>query len=391
MKRLALTLLSVLFIPFCLSAQDVTAQSEAKRAIEEEIQFINNQLKSLTSKQKASTQQLSMIQRKVSARRSMLKKIDAQILETENKRVAKQKEINRLQKELDTLEVYYNKLILNTYKNRNTKVWFLYVLASEDIGQGYRRLTYLKNLAAEVNRQGEKIKEKQHLLEQEREELARIQEEARRTRAEREQEYNSLVKEEAASKKALKNLSKSEKQYRTELAAKKKEVDRLNREIASILNQTVSKQKQDNTKIDYELAGQFEQNKGKLPWPVRQGTITEFFGQHNHPVYKNLKLPDNNGVTFTTTKNAEVFCIFDGEVRQILVMPGYNQCVLVQHGTYFTFYCRLSKVNVKSGQKIQRGDIIGTLEGDGTNSSSLHFQIWNGTSKQNPEVWLVSH
>jgi len=391
MKRFSLTFALFLFCTLVVSAQDVTAQNEAKRVIEEEIQFINNQLKSLSSKQKASTQQLSMIQRKVSARKSMLKKLDAQILETENKRVAKQKEINRLQKELDTLEIYYNKLILNTYKNRNTKVWFLYVLASEDIGQGYRRFAYLKNLAAQVNSQGEKIKEKQAELEREREELAKIQEEAQLAKAEREKEYDSLVKEENASKKALKNLSKSEKQYRTELAAKKKEVDRLNKEIAKLLNQTVSKQKQDNTKIDYELAGKFEQNKGKLPWPVRQGTITESFGQHNHPIYKNLKLPDSNGVTFTTAKNAEVFCIFDGEVRQIVVMPGYNQCVLVQHGTYFTFYCRLSKVNVKSGQKISRGDVIGTLENDSANSSSLHFQIWNGTVKQNPENWLASH
>ena len=69
------------------------------------------------------------------------------------------------------------------------------------------------------------------------------------------------------------------------------------------------------------------------------------------------------------------------------VMPGYNQCVLVQHGSYFTFYCKLGKVSVKSGQKLKTGDVIGTLEADGA-GSSLHFQIWNGTQKQNPEQWL---
>lgn len=389
MKRV-LTILFLLTLCICSSAQDVSAQSEAKRRIEEEISFINNQLKSLTSKQKASTQQLTMIQRKVSARRKMLNDIDAQIRDTENKRVEKQREINRLQKELDTLEMYYNKLILNTYKNRNTKVWFLYILASENIGQGYRRFAYLKNLAGEVNLQGEKIRENQAKLEKEREELDVIKENAAKLKAEREKEYKSLVNEESASKKELKNLSKSEQQYRKDLAAKKKEVDRLNSEIQRILSRTVESQKKDNTQIDYALAGEFAQNKGKLPWPVRQGTITERFGKHNHPVYKNLKMPENNGVTFTTTRGAEVLCIFDGEVSQIIVMPGYNQCVLVQHGTYFTFYCKLGKVNVKSGQKISRGTVIGTLEPETSTSSSLHFQIWNGTAKQNPESWIVS-
>lgn len=389
MKRF-LTILFLLTLCICSSAQDVSAQSEAKRRIEEEISFINNQLKSLTSKQKASTQQLTMIQRKVSARRKMLNDIDAQIRDTENKRVEKQREINRLQKELDTLEMYYNKLILNTYKNRNTKVWFLYILASENIGQGYRRFAYLKNLAGEVNLQGEKIRENQAKLEKEREELDVIKENAAKLKAEREKEYKSLVNEESASKKELKNLSKSEQQYRKDLAAKKKEVDRLNSEIQRILSRTVESQKKDNTQIDYALAGEFAQNKGKLPWPVRQGTITERFGKHNHPVYKNLKMPENNGVTFTTTRGAEVLCIFDGEVSQIIVMPGYNQCVLVQHGTYFTFYCKLGKVNVKSGQKISRGTVIGTLEPETSTSSSLHFQIWNGTAKQNPESWIVS-
>ena len=133
----------------------------------------------------------------------------------------------------------------------------------------------------------------------------------------------------------------------------------------------------------------FEKNKGKLPWPVRQGTITEHFGIHRHPVYKNLKLPECNGVTFTTGRAEEVFSVFDGVVKQIVVMPGYDQCVLIQHGTYFTFYCKLGKVAVKSGQTISRGQKIGTLEPETKNSSSLHFQIWNGTVKQNPENWLV--
>lgn len=387
--RRFLLIFAVILLQIPLFGQDISKHSETKRRIEEEITFINNQLKTLSGKQKASVAQLTLIQKKVADRRAILNSIDARIRALENQRVAKQREINRLQAELDTLVLYYDKLIYNTYRNRDTKVWFMYVLASENIGQGYRRMSYFRSLADEANRQGEKIKEYQNQLEQERAALQQLKEEQARIRAEREPEYKKLLAEEKQSKSDIKKLSKTEKQYRADLAKKKKEVDRLNREIQKILNSTVAAQKKDKTVIDHALSEKFGQNKGKLPWPLAKGVITERFGVHYHPVYKNLKMPENNGITFSTEKSAKVFCVFDGVVRQIVVMPGYNQCVLVQHGEYFTFYCHLSKVNVRSGDKITRGECIGTLEADTKNGSSLHFQIWKGTSKQNPEKWLA--
>ena len=382
-----LFLLTCLLLTVSASGQDVSKQTERKRQIEEEIAFIDNQLKNISSKQKATTEQLTLIRRRVSDRNSLISDLDKRIAVINDQLTEKQRGINRLQKELDTLEMYYNKLIYNTYKNRNTKVWFLYILSSENIGQGYRRFSFLKSLADEVGTQAGKIREKQGELEAERAQLSEMKKEAQATRAERETEYRKLVAEEKKSKDDMKRLSKSEKQYRADLAAKKKEVDRLNREIQKMLKTTVAEQKKDRTKVDEALSGQFAKNKGKLPWPLKQGVITEHFGVHNHPVYTNLKLPDNPGITIATGKGADVFCVFDGEVRKVFVMPGYNQCVLIQHGAYFTLYCKLSKVSVKSGQKVSTGEKLGSLEADG-NGSSLHFQLWNGTDKQDPERWI---
>lgn len=389
MKRFLIILL-FLSLQLPLWGQDVSSQRERKRKIEEEISFINNQLKNLSKKQKASTAELSLIQRKVASRKKLLNSLDQQIKDTENKINLKQKEINRLQKELDTLEIYYNHLVLNTYKNRDTKVWFMYLLSSQNIGQGYRRYAYLKNLAGEVNNMGVKIKEKQAVLEKEQQQLSEIKAEAQAMRKTRESEYKRFVAEETESRKTIKSLSKTEKQYRSELAQKRREVEQLNREIQRILNKTIESQKKDNTQIDYALASQFENNKGKLPWPLKQGTVIEHYGVNTHPVYKNLRMPQNNGVTFSTSKGATVYSVFDGVVKQIVVMPGYNQCILIQHGTYFTFYCKLGKVNVKPGDKIKRGEALGTLEAEGKNNSTLHFQIWNGTQKQNPENWIAN-
>ena len=386
MRRLLLLSLCLL-LTAASSGQDVTKQSERKRKIEEEISFIDNQLKSITSKQKASTQQLTLIQRRVTDRKAIINDLDKQIAVINDQMTAKQREINRLQKELDTLRTYHENLIRNTYRNRDRKVWFMYLLSSENIGQGYRRFAFLKSLSSAVRDQAGKIREKQDELKTERDKMADIKAQLQATRLERESEYKKLQREEKKSKEDIKKLAKTEKQYRADLAAKRKEVERLDKEIQKILRSTVAEQKKDKTKVDTALSDQFAKNKGKLPWPVRQGVITERFGVHNHPVYTNLKLPDNPGVTISTTKNADVYSVFDGEVRKIVVMPGYNQCVLVQHGSYFTFYCKLGKVSVKSGQKIKTGDKIGTLDADG-NASALHFQVWNGTQKQNPEQWL---
>ena len=69
------------------------------------------------------------------------------------------------------------------------------------------------------------------------------------------------------------------------------------------------------------------------------------------------------------------------------MIPGYNQCVLVQHGGYFTFYCKLASVNVKAGQKVKTGEVLGrvdTIAGE----TQLHFELWEGKTPRNPELWL---
>ena len=208
--------------------------------------------------------------------------------------------------------------------------------------------------------------------------------------AELEWELDKLKKEEAEADKVVRQLKKNRKTYQNQLAAKKKEVLALNREIERLVaaamkgGQTSSGKK--SAPIDYKLAEEFSKNKAKLPWPV-DGPVVGRFGRHFHPVYKNLELPPNNGIDIAVSKGADVEAVFKGTVKQVIVMPGYNQCVLIQHGNYFTFYCKLKAVNVKAGDKVKTGEVIGnvdTLNGD----TQLHFEVWQGTKPQNPENWL---
>lgn len=383
-KKALIIFILLLTAALRVSAQDVSAQREEKRRLEEEIAFIDNELKNIISKQAASTQQLSVVQKQLNNRRRLVDQADNEIRQLRNKINSTTAEINSLQSNLDTLRIYYSDLIYNAYKNRDSKIWFIYILGSENIGQGYRRFSYLSNLSESANNQAENILKTQEDLKIEKTRLDSLITLATATRQQRQKEYDNIKADEKKSKTIINNLNKSKTQYTKDLKKKKQQVNALNKEIERILKKEVSEQNAET--IDYTLAGQFEDNKGKLPWPV-QGVITAKFGNHTHPVYKNIQLPTNNGVDITSSRNASVKCVFDGKVKQILVMPGYNQCVLVQHGTFFTFYCKLGKVGVKSGQSIKAGDEIGTLDySDG--SSILHFQIWKSTDKQNPETWL---
>lgn len=388
--RLVHTLLSVvamLSLALPSFAQDTKAQESRKAKLEQEITLINRQLRDNNAKSSSALTQLSLIQKNISNRKALVEESDKEIRAVNAQISEKQSQIKQLEDRLDTLSSYYARLVRSAYKNRDSKVWYMYILASDNIGQAFRRVGYLKDLSKQMRLQADKIKLTQKTIEEENTRLMEMRSAAQMVRNRRQQEVNALQKEENQAMRLVDNLKRDRKKQEKELAAKRKQVDALNREIQRIIRSASGgASKSTATSIDYTLDAEFSKNKGKLPWPA-EGAVIEKYGQHYHPVYKNVKLPFNNGVTVAVAEGASVKAVFDGVVKQIVVMPGYNKCVLVQHGNYFTFYCKLSEVYVKAGDKLKTGDYVGVVDTvDGT--SQLHFQVWKGTAPQNPESWL---
>lgn len=393
MKRYMRTIYILFLLLLSLAsadAQNIKAQEEKKAKLEREIAIIDRQLAENASKSSRMLSNLTLIRKKVSNRKALVAESDRQIRVYSDSMYLKQRQINRLQARIDTLTDHYSRLVLSAYKNRDSRLWYMYMLASENIGQAFRRFSYFKNLSSQMNEEAKEIRQAQESLVRQKEALAGMKKEAEKVKADRVKELDKLKKEEAEADKVVRQLKKNRKTYQNQLAAKKKEVLALNREIERLVaaamkgGQTSSGKK--SVPIDYKLAEEFSKNKAKLPWPV-DGPVVGRFGRHFHPVYKNLELPPNNGIDIAVSKGADVEAVFKGTVKQVLVMPGYNQCVLIQHGNYFTFYCKLKTVNVKAGDKVKTGEVIGnvdTLNGD----TQLHFEVWQGTKPQNPENWL---
>ena len=397
MRRVLHIVLILLLFGAVASAQDTRRQESRKAALQKEIAEINRRLKENSQSSSRALTDLALVRRKISARQELIAESDREIQAFDDSVRVKQKEIDRLQARHDTLSLYYDRLVRSAYKNRDSRLWYMYILASENLGQAARRFGYLRGFSREMSAQAEKLRQTQAELEVEKERLAALKADAQSLRKQRQADVENLRSEESESATLVARLEKDRKKYQKDLAKKNREVEALNREIAAIIRRATSKSasgkkspakggKSTSTTVDEALSNNFASNKGRLPWPA-EGTVVDSYGQHYHPVYKNVKLPFNNGVTLAVARGTQAKAVFDGTVAQIVVIPGYNQCVLVQHGSYFTFYCKLKSVAVKAGDKVKTGTVLGTVDSI-SGEDQLHFQLWKERTPQNPETWL---
>lgn len=372
-------------------AQDTKAQEERRARLEREIAIIDKQLAENASRSSTMLADLNLIRKKVSNRKELVAESDRLIRKFNDDIYLTQLEINKINRRIETLTDHYSRLVVSAYKNRDVRVWYMYMLASDNLGQAFRRFGYFKNLSNQMKDEAQKIRSAKEELELEKDKLSKMKKDAEAVKAERVKELESLRKDEAKADNVVKQLKKSRNTYQKQLNAKKKEVEALNREIekmiAAAMGGTTGKSSSTRSKtvVDQKLAAQFVKNKGKLPWPV-EGAIVGRFGSHKHPVY-NIVMPQNNGFDLAVSKGEQAKAIFDGVVRQVMVLPGYNQCVMIDHGDYFTLYCKLRNVKVKADDKVKTGDVLGTVDTI-NGQTQLHFELWQGKKALNPEAWL---
>ena len=381
-------------------AQDTSRQESRRNALQKEIAQLEQQIAENTSKSSSALNDLTLIRRQVEARKALVAESEREIRLISDSIAVTSGNIASLQARIDTLTLYFEKLVRSAYKNRDARVWYVYILSSKNLAQASRRYSYLKNLSETMNGEAAEVKEMRAGLELELSRLDSLRQEATELRDSRARELAELQAEEKRSDNLVAQLRRYRTRYQRQLNEKRRQVEALNREIEKIIAEYIAAQQaaEEARKaegketaepvVDYQLAAEFEANKGKLPWPA-DGPVLEKFGRHNHPVYTNIVMPFSNGVSIGLAKGSAVKAVFDGVVKNVIAMPGYNMCVLVQHGSYFTFYCKLGQVSVKSGDKVSTGQVIGivdTIDGQ----TQLHFQIWKEKTPQNPEIWLRS-
>jgi murein hydrolase activator len=202
----------------------------------------------------------------------------------------------------------------------------------------------------------------------------------------------------------LAQLQTKEQQLKKELEKKKKDAEKLQAAIQNIIKKEMeaarlaANKPKDPQKPDIkwlgltpeamELSNNFAGNKGKLPWPVLKGMVTEGFGPHEHPTLKGV-IVDNHGIDISTTKGALVRALFEGEVKSVGLIPGSGRYVLIRHGEFLTVYNNLSEIYVNTGDKVTTKQNIGIVAYDEEeNKTVLQLQVWKGSNKLDPQEWL---
>ena len=403
--RKLLHIVLLLCVCFGAGAQKTTMKKlETQRAqLEKDIALLNRQLAQNAKSSSEAVGTLTLVRSKISAREQLIAGCDQTLALLRDSIGTCQAQLDRLQARYDTLSHYYGRLVRGSYKNRDSRLWYMYLLSSESVGQGLRRFGYLRSLSSQMSSQAVKIRETSAALEVEKERLLQLKGEADEMRQKVVRERASLQDEEAESARLVSRLNKDRAKFQQQLQDKNRQKEALNKKIADLIRAereaaarkakadkpkagSPSTGKTTSTEIDSKLSKEFAANKGRLPWPV-EGAVVERFGKHKHPVYQNVDLPQNNGVTLVVGRGAEAKAVFNGTVTQIVVLPGYNQCVLVNHGEYFTLYTKLRTVAVKAGSKVVTGQTVGIVDTIG-GEDQFHFELWKGSTPENPEGWL---
>lgn len=394
---MALVVLALLAWTVAFAQKNSQKSLESQRAkLQKDIELINRKLAENSRSSEKVLSNLTLVRSKIAKREQLIDECDRTLKVLGDSVALCEKEIAVLQDRYDTLSVYYAKLVRNAYKNRDSKTWYMYILSSQSVGQAFRRVGYFRSLSSQMNVQAQKIHEASAALEAKKDRLLSLKAQEDEVKDQIVKERSRLRDEESESTRMQDQLQKDKKQYEKQLREKNRQIESLNKKIADLIRQQSkkpsgsgsgkSKAKTVSTEIDTKLSNEFASNKGRLPWPV-EGVVTDRFGKHQHPVYKNVELPQNNGVTLTVRRGATAMAVFNGKVTQIFVLPGYNQCVLVSHGSYYTLYTKLKTVSVKVGDKVTTGQAIGVVDTIG-GEDLFHFELWNGNEPQNPENWL---
>lgn len=423
-------LLTFLICSFMATGQKKSDQLQAEQSkLEKKLSTTKNLLEKVKSGTQNSMNELKLIDNQVKFREELVQNFDNQIRGADLTISSKDSEVKALQSKLERLKAQYKKLLLYAYKHRNRYGKMMYVFSASNYFEAVKRNSYLKRIGEIQEKQFRIIRQNQGAIKTEITTIRSEKTKKERLLSEKIIEKDKILKDKEQKQKALDNLRKDEKKLMAELKKAEKQKDELKRRIKQAIEKeiadaeakakkeakkneataskktetgssnsgtgTVTAKKEvalTETKESIAMGKNFESNRGKLPWPVAKGTITEGYGKNPHPSMANV-YTNNNGIDIGAPKNAQVRAVFEGEVTSVLNIPGAGKVVIIKHGNYRTVYSNLQDTYVSVGSKVTTKQTIGSLLPDGEGSlSTSHFEIHQVVDgalvKMNPTLWL---
>lgn len=431
-----IALVGVIALTFSTFGQSSSEKLKKEQdRLEKKISNTKTLLSKMKNNTEASLNELRLIDNQIKFREELVRNYDNQIRGAQLKIAEKDQEITQLSSKLVTLKNQYKKLLVYAYKHRNKYGKLMFIFSSDSYNEALKRNKYLTKVSEMQEKQFLVIKQHQKLIKteidrisKEKEFKLKVLDEKKQERAKIEQDkskqevvYQKFKKEEEKLYAALKEDERKKEVLKQQISAaiqkeiaaaeakRKKAEEEARKKSAKATTNTAANTSTESkaetttaakevtfteTKENAALSKSFEGNKGKLPWPVLKGSVTEGFGKNAHPTLPNV-YTNNNGIDISAPKNAQVRAVFEGEVTSVLNIPGAGKVVIIKHGNYRTVYSNLQDTYVQSGSKVTTKQAIGSLLTKEDSSVSVsHFEIHQvvGTAVQclNPSLWIAN-
>lgn len=419
MKKVIFSLVFVLGgVAFAFGQNSAELKKQRER-IDKDIQELQKVLQRTVKEKALSQKEVSALSTQLNLRETKINTINRELSAINTQINKNTKEVAQLEANLEKLRNDYEKMIMFAFRNKNAYNKMMFIFASKDFNQAFKRVKYLQQFndarkikAAEIEEMQKQIKLKLAQLETDKKLQAKLLKE-------QQEERSIIAKDRSVHQSELNKLAKDERSFQSQLTKKQQEKKRLDAAIRRAIANEVAAAKRleeerrrklaeaeakktgntveeeekkiekktgssvlNNTPEATRLSADFKSNRGRLPWPVSQGNIVSEFGVKT--VERGVRVNDID-MGIRTGSNAAVRAVFDGEVAQ--AFPGV---IVLKHGEYFTSYSNLKSVSVRMGQKVSRGQNIGTVDDDPDRGFPvLNFGVYQGEVPQNPRFWIA--
>ena len=373
-----------------LGADSVKDLQKKQKKLQQEIEQTNKMLKQTKKDETATLNKLQLTQANIKNQKILIKTLDNEISALDQEMTKLSATRDSLQRVLEGYKNDYANMVRQSHYARLQQSPLLFLVSSDSFQQFARRARYLREFAHFREQQVYRIEYAQAEIDAQNDLLQENKTDKQNALSSRKREQENLKRDERKQQNMLNQLKSKEKDLTKQLKQQQKKVADLNKKIDDMIRaQTAKASKTTLTKEQQLIAGGFEANKGRLPWPVERGMISGHYGKQQHPVYSQVTM-DNKGIYIQTTSGMKARAVYKGEVTSCFLVGG-TYAVIIQHGNYRTVYSNLSRLNVKQGDKVETKQIIGTIftDAEQDQKTELYFQIYKDRNILNPEQWIA--
>ena len=389
--RLILTIIAVLSLQPCVyAANNVKDLRKQQKKLQQDIENTNKMLKQTKKDESATLNKLQLIGENIKTQKQLIHSLDNEIYALNSEMTRLTTKRDSLQGVLENCKKEYAVMVNKSHFARVQQSPLLFLISSSSFQQLARRARYLQEFAHYRQEQVKRIENTQAEIDLQNNLLQENKSDKQAKLASRKREHENLQRDERKQQTMLDQLKSKEKDLSKKLQQQQKKAKELNKKIDDVVRkQAATTSKAGMTKEQKLVAGGFEANKGRLPWPVEKGIISGHFGKQQHPVYSTVTI-DNKGIYIQTTAGAKARAVYKGEVTSCFMVAN-TYAVIIQHGNFRTVYSNLSKLQVKQGDKVETKQAIGTIYTDPEQDkkTELYFQVYKDRDIINPELWIT--